>query len=405
VSKVDAIQVAPPPPLSRWQSTWRYGFAIAAGAGFWIASYFNLYDGRLNVLWILDFLLGALGVFLLRLRRRYPLTIALVINVFGTFSTSVSGAVVLVTMSLATRRKWREIVPVAVVGFLASIVFFETHPGADDSVVSSLLFTIVFVSGVVAPGMYVGARRDLLAGLRERADRAEREQGFRVAQAQLTERARIAREMHDVLAHRLSLVALHAGALEYCRNLSDDEVAEAAAVTRQSAHLALEELHDILGVLRALQPAGTPERPQPTLVDLPALVQATSRSGTKIRLHNRVENLSSAPDALGRSAYRMIQESLTNARKHAPDTAVDVTLDGRPGELLMLEVRNPLRLGAPADAVPARAPLGAGPVQPPPGAGLGLLGLAERAELIGGRFEHASADGQFVVRAWLPWPA
>ncbi|GAB2603743.1 histidine kinase [Kribbella endophytica] len=405
MSEVDAIQAAPPPPLSRWQSTWRYGFAIVVGAGFWIASYFNLYDGRLNALWIVDLLLGALGVFLLRLRRRYPLAIALIINVFGTFSTSASGAVVVTTMSLATRRKWREIAPVAVVGFVASVVFFETHPGSDDSVFSSFLFTLVFVSGVVAPGMYVGARRDLLAGLRERADRVEREQGFRIAQAQLTERARIAREMHDVLAHRLSLVALHAGALEYCRSLSDDEVAEAAAVTRQSAHLALEELHDILGVLRELQPTASPERPQPTLVDLPALVQEASHSGAKIRLHNRIESLASAPDALGRSAYRMIQESLTNARKHAPDTAVDITLDGGPGELLMLEVRNPLRLGS---AVPTGAGVGQpplGPEQTPPGAGLGLLGLAERAELIGGRFEHGTTDGQFVVRAWLPWPA
>ncbi|GAA1520171.1 sensor histidine kinase [Kribbella lupini] len=404
---MDAIEAAPPPPLSRWQSTWRYGFAISVGAGFWIASYFNLYDGRLNALWIVDLLLGALGVFLLRLRRRHPLAIALIINLFGAFSTSVSGAVVVTTLSLATRRRWREIVPVAAVGFLASVVFFETHPGSDDSVVSSFLFTLVFVSGVIAPGMYVGARRDLLAGLRERADRAEREQGFRVAQAQLTERARIAREMHDVLAHRLSLVALHAGALEYCRRLSDDEVAEAAAVTRQSAHLALEELHDILGVLRTLQPAGSPERPQPTLVDLPALVEETSRSGTKIRLHNRIGNLSSAPDALGRSAYRMIQESLTNARKHAPDTAVDVTLDGRPGELLVLEVRNPLRLGAAVPAGAGQPPPDSRPsaLQAPPGAGLGLLGLAERAELVGGRFEHATADGQFVVRAWLPWPA
>ena len=87
----------------------------------------------------------------------------------------------------------------------------------------------------------------------------------------------------------------------------------------------------------------------------------------------------------------MIQESLTNARKHAPDTAVDVTLSGRPGGQLVLEVRNPLRLGSAASATP--------------GSGLGLLGLTERAELIGGRLEHVTSDGDFVVRAWLPWPA
>jgi signal transduction histidine kinase len=108
-------------------------------------------------------------------------------------------------------------------------------------------------------------------------------------------------------------------------------------------------------------------------------------------LHNQVENLAGPPNAIGRGAYRMIQESLTNARKHAPDTAVDVTLSGRPGGQLMLEVRNPLRLGSTTSATP--------------GSGLGLLGLTERADLIGGHLEHLQSNGDFVVRAWLPWPA
>lgn len=391
MSKVDAIQAAPPPPLSHWQSTWRYLFAIVSGAGFWIASYYNTYAGGIGALWAIDLLLGVISVVLMRRRRRSPLAVALIVNVFGSFSTAASGAVVVTTMSLATRRRWREIVPVAVVGFVASVVFFETHPGAEDSWLFAFLFTVVFVCGVIAPGMYVGARRELLATLRERADRAEREQGLRVMQAQATERARIAREMHDALAHRLSLVALHAGALEYCRSLSDAEVAKAAAITRQSAHAALNDLHEILGVLRTLETDAPPQRPQPTLADVPALVQEANGSGARVRLHNQVVDLGGAPDAIGRGAYRMIQESLTNARKHAPDTAVDVTLSGRPGGQLRLEVRNPLRLGSAVGVTP--------------GSGLGLLGLTERAELIGGRLEHVRSDGEFVVRAWLPWPA
>ena len=387
---MDATQAAPPPPLTRWQSTWRYVFAIVVGVGFWVASYFGTY-GEIRLLWGIDLLLGVLGVILMRWRRENPLVVALVVNVLGSFSTAVSGAVIVTTVSLATRRRWREIVPVAVVGFIASVVFFETHPGAEDSLLFSLLFTAVFVTGVIAPGMYIGARRDLLATLHERAERAEREQALRVEQAQVTERARIAREMHDVLAHRLSLVALNAGALEYCRGLSDAEVAEAAAITRLNAHRALEDLHQILGVLRAVQTDAPPERPQPTLIDLPSLVEEAQGTGTNVRLHNQLEDLAGAPDAIGRSAYRMIQESLTNARKHAPNTAVDVTLSGRPGGQLMLEVRNPIRLGAVASETP--------------GSGLGLLGLTERAELIGGRLEHVMSDGDFVVRAWLPWPA
>jgi signal transduction histidine kinase len=298
--------------------------------------------------------------------------------------------VVVAAVSLATRRKWREIVPLAVVNVTASVIYFQIQPDPAEPFFT-VLFTSAFVIAIIATGMYIGARRDLLATLRERADRAEREQGRRVEQAQVTERARIAREMHDALAHRLSLVALHAGALEYCQRLSGEEVAAAAAVTRQSAHDALADLHEILGVLRALETDAPPERPQPTLADLPALIQEAVDAGTKVRLHNQIENLAVAPDTIGRNAYRMVQESLTNARKHAPNTAVDVTLSGRPGTQLLLEVRNPLRLGA--------------AVSTTPGSGLGLLGLTERAELMGGRLEHVSSDGNFVVRAWLPWPA
>jgi signal transduction histidine kinase len=365
-------------------------FAVVAGAGFWVASYFSTYSEELHLLWAVDLLLGGVGVLLMRWRRRYPLAVALLVNTLGAFSTAASGAVVVTTLSVATRRRWREIVPVAAVGFAASVVFFATHPGTDEPFLSSFLFTVVFVTGVIAPGMYVGARRDLLASLQDRAERAEDEQGLRVAQARVTERARIAREMHDVLAHRLSLVALNAGALEYCEKLSPAEVAQAAAITRMGAHRALEDLHEILGVLRTLDADSGPERPQPTLADLPSLVEENIGAGTTVRLHNRLDNMAGAPDALGRSAYRMIQESLTNARKHAPDTAVDVTLSGGPGGQLVLEVRNPIRVGAAASATP--------------GSGLGLLGLSERAELIGGRLEHDSHDGDFVVQAWLPWP-
>jgi signal transduction histidine kinase len=355
-----------------------------------VTSYFGTYAGEIRLLWAIDLLLGVVGVVLMRWRRTYPLPVALVVNLLGTFSTSASGAVVVTTVSLATRRRMREIVPVAAVGFAASVVFFETHPGADDSWLFSLLFTVVFVTAVIAPGMYIGARRDLMATLHERAERVEREQELRIAQAQVMERARIAREMHDVLAHRLSLVALQAGALELCRGLSDDEVAEAAAVTRKSAHRALEDLHEILGVLRTVEQSTAPEPPQPTLVDLPSLVEEAQDAGTRVRLHNGVADLGQAPEASGRSVYRMVQESLTNARKHAPDTTVDVTLSGGPGGGLGLEVRNPIRVGAAASATP--------------GSGLGLIGLVERAELIGGRLEHEASDGDFVVRAWLPWP-
>jgi signal transduction histidine kinase len=196
--------------------------------------------------------------------------------------------------------------------------------------------------------------------------------------------------MHDVLAHRLSLVAVHAGALSYRRGLTEAEVAESADVIRENAHRALADLREILGVLRTPEAFAPPDRPQPTLVDLPALLEEARLAGTKVRVHDDIGGLAKIPDTIGRSAYRMIQESLTNARKHAPDTTVDVVLEGRPGKQLVVEVRNPLRVGAAASVTP--------------GSGLGLVGLTERAELIGGHLEHSVHDGEFVLRASLPWP-
>jgi signal transduction histidine kinase len=390
VVDVDVSQAAPPPALTPWQSTWRYLFAVVCGVLFWVATLYDQYGGRFNAMLAVDLALGVVSVVLMRWRRSHPLAVALLVNVLGAFSSAGVGAATVVTVSLATRRRWREIVPVAAVVFVASVVYFTTRPDTNDLLIS-VVFSVFFVSAVTAVGMYIGARRDLVATLHERAERAEREQGIRVAQAQTTERARIAREMHDVLAHRLSLVAMHAGALSYRRGLSEAEVAESADVIRSNAHRALTDLREILGVLRTPEADGPPDRPQPTLVDLPALVEEALSAGTRVRLDNRIGELAQAPDTVGRSAYRMIQESLTNARKHAPDTTVDVVLSGQPGGELLLEVRNPVRVGAAVSATP--------------GAGLGLVGLSERAELVGGRLEHALSGGEFVVRAWLPWPA
>jgi signal transduction histidine kinase len=389
LGNVDVSEPAPPPPLTRSQSTWRYVLAIVIGLVFVIGQLYDQYAGDFTALLAIDLALGAISVVLLRWRRSHPLAIALIINGLGAFSSAATGAAIVATASLATRRRWHEIVPVAAVVFIASGVYSTIHPDSEDAVLT-VLFAVFFVVAVTATGMYVGARRELVATLHERADRAEREQAMRVGQAQATERGRIAREMHDVLAHRMSLVAMHAGALSYRRGLTEAEVAESADVIRSNAHRALADLREILGLLRATEADGPPDSPQPTLVDLPSLVDEARGSGTHVRLDNQIGDLAQTPDIIGRSAYRMIQESLTNARKHAPDTAVDVVLSGCQGGELRLEVRNPIRVGAAASATP--------------GSGLGLVGLTERAELIGGRLEHAASDGEFVVRAWLPWP-
>ena len=380
----------PPAPLTRLQSAWRYGCAIIVGALIWIESVYGQHDGHLNPVLVLDLACGVLGIVLMRWRRQFPLPVALAVNILGGFSTAASGAAALTAVSLATRRRWREIIPMAAVVFVASVFYYHVHPAVIDTPLGAVLFSVFCTSAFTATGMYIGARRDLLATRQERAERASQEERLRVAQGQAAERARIAREMHDVLAHRLSLVAVHAGALSYRRGLTEAEVAESADVIRENAHHALADLREILGVLRTPEAAAPPDRPQPTLVDLPALLEEARLAGTKVRLQDAIDDVAEIPDMIGRSAYRMIQESLTNARKHAPDTTVDVMLEGRAGEQLAVEVRNPLRVGAVASVTP--------------GSGLGLVGLIERAELIGGHLEHSVDDGEFVLRASLPWP-
>jgi len=380
-----------PEPLTRWQSTWRYLGAVLIGGILWATIAQDQWQDARPLFW-LEVVLGPAAVALMRWRRAYPLHIAVIVTVFSAFSALAGGPAIVAVLSMATRRRWRWIVPVFVVNVAASMVFSATQPNQTDGWAVTLLFTILFLGAVVAIGMYIGARRELVATLRERVERAEQEQGWRVAQARTTERARIAREMHDVLAHRLSLVAMHAGALSYRRGLSEAELADAAEVIQSNAHQALIELREVLGVLREDEADSIPaDRPQPTLSDVPDLVENARVAGGHVRLHNGVGDLTTAPASIGRSAYRVIQESLTNARKHAPDTTVDVGLHGAPGGELTLEIRNPVRLGAVAGRTP--------------GAGLGLIGLTERAELIGGVLEHGMSDGEFVVRARLPWPA
>jgi signal transduction histidine kinase len=240
--------------------------------------------------------------------------------------------------------------------------------------------------------MFIRSQRELMLALRERTRQAESERDLRVSQAREQERTRIAREMHDVLAHRLSLLSLHAGALEVHPEASPAQLARAAAVVRASAHQALEDLREVIDVLRA-EPAGSErQRPQPTLADVAALVEESGNAGTAIAFEQRVDG-AGVPAATGRAVYRIVQEGLTNALKHAPGAPVQTTIDGAPGSGLTVLIVSHRAL----------AQFGAAEI---PGAGAGLIGLEERVSLAGGRLEHgADRAGDFRLWAWLPWPA
>ena len=340
----------------------------------------------------LDLCAGLVGCVLLWWRRRWPVHVAVALALVGGFSAFSGAAGALALFTVAVHRRFAVVMAVAAVGLATVPVYILLHPKENDPAWASVAFIVIITAGTIAWGMYVRARRQLVLSLRDRAERAEAEQQMRVEQAQAHERARIAREMHDVLAHRISLLSMHAGALEFRPDAPPEEIARAAGVVRASAHQALEDLREVIGVLREESLDGDPERPQPTLANLPGLLDESRQAGMHVSSECLVEDLSAVPDGVGRNAYRIVQEALTNARKHANGATVDVTLDGAAGSGLTVEVRNRLPLGA------GRAPI--------PGAGTGLIGLSERTSLAGGRLEHGrTPGGDFELRAWLPWPA
>jgi signal transduction histidine kinase len=337
--------------------------------------------------------LGVLACVLLCFRRKWPAGVAVATIALGTYSAFAAAAGLLALFSVAVHRRFTVVAGVTAFALVVMPVGLVLHPDPSGSVALAVGLNVAIGAAVIAGGMFVRARRQLVLSLRDRADRAESEQQLRVEQARHQERAQIAREMHDVLAHRISLLSMHAGALEFRPDAPPAEIERAAGVVRASAHQALEDLREVIGVLREDEADSGPERPQPALENLTGLLAESREAGMHVSSECRVADLESVPAGVGRNAYRVVQEGLTNARKHAHGAAVDVTVEGAAGDGLTVEVRNRLPLA------------GAGAAQIP-GTGTGLIGLAERTSLAGGRLEHGrTPEGDFRLRAWLPWPA
>lgn len=328
------------------------------------------------------------GAVALLWRRRLPILVALV----GLPSTYLAqlGMLPLGLLALAIRRRDRVLWLVAAAGLTVSLLqgapAHETNAG---TIVSNLLT----LGLAMAVGAFVGARRDLLASLRARAEQAEAALALRADQARLAERTRIAQEMHDVLAHRISLIGLHAGGLEVRPDSGAAVVERSAALIRQTARSALEDLRSVLGVLRS-DGGGDVNgdlAPQPQLGDLPRLVAASSAAGVGVTLLDELPaGAADLPEVAGRTVYRLVQEALTNVHKHARDAATTVRLTGAPGDGIVVEVVNV-------------RPVSAETLQP--GAGVGLVGLRERVGLAGGTLDAGPTPaGGWRVRAWFPWP-
>lgn len=281
-----------------------------------------------------------------------------------------------------------------------SVVVDAAARGSRLTMVGALANSVVPFAELVAlplvAGLWVSARAQVVVALRDRAKRLEHEQRARAEQARAQERTRIAREMHDIVAHRVSLMVLHAGALEV--GTPDERTAQVAALIQGIGREALVNLRETLGVLRSPHPCTAadadavpdddrvPLAPQPMLADLDRLLDQSRSLGISIRRHDE-GTVRPLPAMVERTAYRLVQEALTNVHKHAADTPTDVFLRYLPGTLEVI-VRNGVSTVA---------------VKPLPGAGLGLTGLRERVALAGGEFEAGLVPGGgFRIHARLP---
>jgi signal transduction histidine kinase len=387
VAAVDAV--TGPRSLRAWAVDLGYALAALGLGSMILASATKDDDGRPPDTTLELMVGGVMFAALLVLRRRRPTGMAVAWVVAGFFSAAVTGSSPVVLLNLAIHRPWR--VSTAVAGFQIALVAATFWLGIDSprAYWEAVTAMTMLITTAVVTGMLIRSQRQLTASWRERARQAEEGQRLRVEEARHLERERLAREMHDVLAHRISLLAIHAGALQYRPGASAEE-ARAAEIIRQSAFEALEDLREVIGVLRAHPDEAEDdgiERPQPVLSDLPALVDESRQAGAVVELD--LPDLPSVSGRTGRHAYRIVQEGLTNARKHAPGARVRVSVsrDGTDG--LAIEVVNRLpHQGAGSDI---------------PGAGVGLIGLRERVALIGGRLEHGhTVAGDFRLSVWLP---
>jgi len=330
---------------------------------------------------LLDLVLGVAAIVALWWRRRWPLGVVLLISAFGVVSASSAGAGLLALFNVALRGSRRALLIATAAGLILSAVAPLVYDDPEIPYVFEVLLGVAITLLVIPWGLFTRTQRDLLRSSHERAQQLEAEQRAHVEQAREAERRRIAGEMHDVLAHRLSLLSVHAGALEFRPDAPPEEIAEAAAVIRRTARDALQDLREVIGVLREQPDAVSP--PQPTLDEIPALIEESRAAGMKV--HSRIE-AGGGEAMVGRTAYRVVQEGLTNARKHAPAAAVEVIVAA--DEQLVVEIVSRRS----AISVPATD------------GGSGLIGLSERVALAGGALEHGrNVRGDFVLRATLPW--
>ncbi|MER6251735.1 histidine kinase [Streptomyces sp. NPDC001584] len=281
--------------------------------------------------------------------------------------------------------------------FVAAVGFSVLDQWSQMKPLLVIVFsTLMFLAMTVMPGLasrYWSQRRTLLRALQERNGQLLRERAMVAGQARLRERQRIAQDMHDSLGHQLALISVHTGALEVDPKLTDRQ-REAVGVLRQASVAAMHELREVVGILRDGVEAPAPvEEAQPAargVAGIAGVVEAARGSGTDVRMttSGQPRPLVAACD---HAAYRIVQEALTNAYKHAPGAPIAVELRFE-DDSLVVEIANGPSPGPAADEVVS--------------GGQGLTGLRERARLVGGMVHAGPAEGGgFRVAGVLPYGA
>ncbi|MFE3069786.1 sensor histidine kinase [Streptomyces sp. NPDC059247] len=334
------------------------------------------------------------GAVALVLRRRFPLrvlafTVAVtLVELIGDSRpapVTMSAVVALFTVAARTDRPttWRVGLLTMAVLTVAAMAFGPTHWYVQEN-----LGVFAWTGMAAAAGDAVRSRRAFVDAIRERAERAERtreeEAGRRVAE----ERLRIARDLHDVVAHHIALVNVQAGVAAHVMDRRPDQAKEALAHVREASRSALDELRATVGLLRQSGDPEAPTEPAPGLAVLDGLLDSFRKAGLPVALA-RADGDAPLPATVDLAAYRIVQEALTNVRKHAGPAAeaeVSVVRVGRTVEITVLDNGTP-----PADHDPA------------PGGGHGLLGMRERVGALGGTLTAAPRyGGGFRVQAILP---
>lgn len=342
----------------------------------------------------IDLVLGMAACVALVARRRLPTQVGAFAVAASAASAFAAGASLVALFTAAIRVRLTVLVALTAGELVATFCFPLLYPGAGDfSYVAQVTIGSLLNLTVVGWGLMVRAQRNYLRSVEERARDLEAGRDLLAANVRDQERRRIAREMHDALAHRLSLLSVHAGALELRPDLSAEQIRTMAGVIRDTSHHALEDLQDVIGLLRD-SPSQNASllTPHPGLDDLESLVTEARRAGTRVELTQDVaaDRTSSRDHAAATSIYRIVQEGLTNARKHAPRSPVKVVV--RPdvsGEIIVT-------VSTFLDQQPAAN-------RSIPGTGSGLRGLAERVSLVGGTFTSTTIGNQFVITGRLPW--